>query len=144
MPLREDLEAIALRWMELGWREGDTDGVLALYAPDFVDFSSPFATPDGQPGTGAQNVEGIRALYRAFPDFYAEVDDLLVDVEAGKVAVRWTATGTHRGEFLGLLPTGRQVTFHGIEMLTITGGLITERAGEWDGLEILQQISRPD
>jgi len=139
MPSRVELEAITQRWIEVGWRQGNADMVLELYAPDFVDFSSPFA----ERGTREQNVEGIRALYRAFPDFHTEIDDLVIDSEAGKVAVRWTATGTHRGDFLGLPPTGRQVIFHGIETLKIAGGLITERAGEWDGLEILEQISLP-
>lgn len=139
MASRNELEAIALRWIEEGWRKGDAGAVLAMYAPDFVDFSSPFA----ERGTREQNAEGIRALYRAFPDFHTEIDDLLIDAEAGKVAIRWTATGTHRGEFLGIPATARKVTFRGIETLTIIDGMITERASEWDGLEIFRQISVP-
>jgi steroid delta-isomerase-like uncharacterized protein len=143
MVTRVELEALTQRWIEEGWRKGDAEAVLALYAPDFVDFSNPYAAPGGRPGTGAQNVAGIRALYEAFPDFYTEIDDLVIDVEAGKVAVRWTATGTHRGDFLGVAPSGRQVVFHGIETLRIADGMITERAGEWDGIAILNQISGP-
>jgi predicted ester cyclase len=108
-----------------------------MYAPAFVDLSSPY----GERGTREQNVQGIRALYAAFPDFHTEIDDLIVDVDAGKVAIRWSATGTHQGEFLGVDPTGRQIGFNGIETLRIVDGFIVERTGEWDGIEILRQIS---
>jgi SnoaL-like domain len=124
MPSREELETIAKRWIDEGWRKGDANAVLEMYAPAFVDLSSPY----GERGTREQNAQGIRALYAAFPDFYTEISDLIVDVGEGKVAVRWSATGT-------------QIAFHGIETLSIADGLIVERAGEWDGLEILRQIS---
>lgn len=136
MTARQDLIAIAERWIEEGWRKGDADAVHAMYSADFVDFSSPYA----ERGTRDDNVRGIRDLYAAFPDFYTEIDDLVIDAEAGKIAVRWTATGTHRGEFEGVAPTGRTVVFHGIETLRVVDGLIVERAGEWDGTEIFRQI----
>ncbi len=137
MASRKELEAIAERWIDEGWRKGDADAVLKMYAPAFVDLSSPY----GERGTREQNVQGIRALYAAFPDFHTEIDDLIVDVDAGKVAVRWSSTGTHQGDFFGYASTGRQIVFHGIESLRIVDGLIVERAGEWDGIEILRQIS---
>jgi steroid delta-isomerase-like uncharacterized protein len=136
MASRRELEEITERWIDQGWRKGDADAVLAMYADHFVDLSSPYA---GR-GTRDDNVRGIRDLYAAFPDFHTEIDDLVIDTEAGKVAVRWTATGTHQGEFLGVATTGNSVTFRGIETLRIVDGMIVERAGEWDGIEILRQI----
>lgn len=136
MATRQELATITERWIEDGWRKGDAGAVLEMYSDDFVDFSSPYA----ERGTRDDNVRGIRDLYAAFPDFYTEIDDLVIDLEAGKVAVRWTATGTHRGEFEGVAPTGRSVVSHGIETLRIVDGLIVERAGEWDGTAILRQI----
>lgn len=136
MPSRRELQAITERWIETGWRRGDADGLRAMYSDDFVDFSSPFA----ERGTRDDNVRGLRDLYAAFPDFYTEIDDLVIDTDAGKVAVRWTASGTHLGDFFGIAPTGRTVVFHGIETLRIAAGLIVERAGEWDSIEILHQI----
>ena len=122
----EQLAAIARRWMEEGWRRGDAQAVYAMYAPRFVDLGA----AEGRAATREGNVEGIVALYRAFPDFYATVDDLIVDAAAGKVAVRWSATGTHRGAFMGVAATGRRVVFRGIETLRVEDGLIVERAGE--------------
>jgi hypothetical protein len=56
-----------------------------MYAPDFVDLGA----AEGRAATREGNVEGIRALYLAFPDFFATVDDVIVDASAGKVVVRW-------------------------------------------------------
>jgi steroid delta-isomerase-like uncharacterized protein len=132
----EQLAALARRWIEVGWQRGDTEATRALYAPGFVDLGA----PDGRAATAEGNIAGIAELYVAFPDFYATVEDLIVDAPAGKVAVRWSATGTHRGPFMGVAPTGRRITFRGIETLRIEDGLIAERAGEWDGIAILQQL----
>ena len=132
----DQLAAIGRRWVELGWQHGDTEAVRAMYAPDFVDL----AAAEGRAATRDGNVEGIAALYRAFPDFYATVDDLIIDAPGGKIAVRWSATGTHRGSFMGVAPTGQRITFRGIETLRVLDGLIVERAGEWDGIAILEQL----
>jgi predicted ester cyclase len=70
------------------------------------------------------------------------VDDLVIDAAAGKVAVRWTATGTHQGKFLGVEPTGRRVVFRGIEIVHIEDGLIIERWGEWDGIARWQHLTK--
>ena len=58
------------------------------------------------------------------------------------MAVRWAARGTHRGPYLGAAPTGRTVSFKGIEIIRIEDGLIVERWGEWDGIDLLDQLGR--
>jgi steroid delta-isomerase-like uncharacterized protein len=136
MMTRADLETIAVRWVLAGWQRGDTAAVRAMYAEDFVDLSSPAA----QRGARDDNLAGIVELYAAFPDFYATIDDLVVDPDQGKIAVRWSASGTHQGTYFGIAPTGRHIQFRGIETLRVERGLIVERAGEWDGIEILRQL----
>jgi steroid delta-isomerase-like uncharacterized protein len=96
--------------------------------------------PTDHLGTRDDNIKGIMELYAAFPDFYATIDDLVLDVDAEKVAVRWTATGTHRGTYQGAVATGKRVLFHGIETLHISNGRIIERAGEWDEGNIRRQL----
>jgi steroid delta-isomerase-like uncharacterized protein len=132
----DQLAGIARRWVEVGWQRGDAEAVHTMNTPEFVDLGA----AEGRAATREGNAEGIRALYRAFPDFYATVDDLIVDADAGKVAGRWSATGTHQGEFMGIAATGKRVEFRGIEALRVEGGLIIERAGEWDGIAILEQL----
>jgi len=133
---RAALIALAERWIVAGWQRGDAEATLRLYAPDFVDLGH----PSGRPGTGAENVAGIRALYAAFPDFDTTITELIVDTESGAVAIRWTAIGTHRAPFFGVAATGRQIMFAGIETLRIRDGLIVARAGEWDAYGLLRQL----
>ncbi len=131
------LRTIARTWLEQGWRQRDPAVVDRLHAPDFVDHD-----PGGRSPDNAGFKQGITRLLDAFPDFAAEVRGLVVDAEAGTVAVRWTAVGTHRGPYLGAAPGGRTVRFKGIEILRIEDGLITERWGEWDGIDLLDQLGR--
>lgn len=133
---REELIQIAERWVTEGWRKGNVDAVLSMYSEDFVDLSH----PSGHRATREENVRAIADLYAAFPDFFVDIDFLIVDTETGRVGIRWTAHGTHRGTFFSIQPTGNRVVFHGIETLKIENGLIVERTGDWDAIEILQQL----
>jgi len=134
---RAQLERIARRWIEEGWRHGNAGVVDELHAPEFVDHDSAGRPPDNE---GFKL--GIERLYAAFPDLKAEVTDLVVDVETGAVAVRWSAAGSHIGPYLGADPCGRTVRFKGIEIIRISGGLIVERWGEWDGIDLLEQLGQ--
>ncbi len=132
---RQALEQIAERWLAEGWQKGRAAVVDELHAPDFVDHDPAGRTPDLN---GFK--QGIVALYTAFPDFRAAIEDLAIDPAAQKITLRWRGTGTHRGVFLGHPPTGRMIRFKGIEILQIRSGRITARWGEWDGLDILDQL----
>jgi steroid delta-isomerase-like uncharacterized protein len=114
--------AIAECWIVAGWQRGDPEAILRLYAPDFVDLGH----SSGRPGTGEEQVAEIRARYAAVPDFFTTIAELIVDTEASAVAIRWTATGTHRWPFLGGAATGRRITFAGIETLRLHDDLLVE------------------
>jgi len=135
MATADELKSIARRWIEQGWQRGDPSVVDALHSPGFVDHD-----PGGRSPDNAGFKQGIAHLYDAFPDLHAQVEDLLVDVAEGAVAVRWSATGTHSGVYLGAQPSGRRVSFKGIEIIRIRAGRITERWGEWDGIDLLVQL----
>lgn len=136
-PSTAALREIARRWLEEGWQAGRPEVVDELHAPGFVDHD-----PGGRSPDSAGFKAGIANLYAAFPDFRAELEELLVDREASAVTVHWRASGTHQGDYLGAPPSGRRVDFKGIEIIRIAGGRITERWGEWDGIELLAQLGR--
>lgn len=131
------LRAIARRWMRL-WETDDLGSFDELHAASFVDRS-----PADRPADRDAFREGIRELRRAFPDFKATESEVLVDAGGKKVTVRWSATGTHRGPFLGVEGSGRSVRFCGIEIIRIERGKIAERWGEWDGIGLLEQLRGP-
>jgi len=130
----ERLRAIALRWIKL-WQGGDHADFYLVHDPAFV---------DGSPAGRAPNVEGyrqgLRELYAMFPDFDVLVEDLVVDAAQRKVSIRWSATGTHSAEMLGIPATGKKVVFRGIEIVRVERDRIIERWGEWDSLAVLRQL----
>jgi predicted ester cyclase len=56
------------------------------------------------------------------------------------VVTRWTGSGTHQGELMGVAPTGNQVTITGIRINRISGGKIEESWTNYDALGMMQQI----
>jgi predicted ester cyclase len=78
-------------------------------------------------------------MYRAaFPDVRITVDEV---IDGGdKVAVRWHAEGTHRGELEGLAPTGVRATVTGISIDHWQDGKIVETWTEWDNLGLGRQL----
>ena len=77
-------------------------------------------------------------FFTAFPDLEFTVD--LVVAEGDLVATHWTATGTQRGEWQGIAPTDREVTWQGINIFRFECGLIVESWGKADHLGLLSQL----
>ena len=75
----------------------------------------------------------------AFPDIKATTEDIIA--EGDKVVIRWTATGTHQGELMGIPASGRQVTWPGITVYRFADGKIVESWWAYDALGMVQQIT---
>jgi steroid delta-isomerase-like uncharacterized protein len=84
----------------------------------------------------------LRGAFNAFTDAFLDVKITIqeMSVEGNKVAVRWTFTGTHRGEFQGILATGKAVSWTGIDIYTVTDGKIAGLERARDMLGLLQQL----
>lgn len=104
-----------------------------LYANDFV-YHSP-----GNPGMDRDGLkQGLSDYITAFPDVRMTVEDIFASED--RVAVRFTARGTHRGEYLGVPATGKQVTVTSILIHRLSGGKMVED-WEWeDQLGVLLQL----
>jgi len=80
----------------------------------------------------------VERFLAGLPDLRFHVDDTIS--EGDKLVVYWTITGTHRGEFLGVPPTNRRVSFSGITINQIANEKILESTVIWDGLGLLKQF----
>jgi len=86
-----------------------------------------------------QRMKEITEEYlEAFPDLTSSEDDLLA--EGDEVVTRMTFTGTHKGEFMGIAPSGKKISITGIFIDKLKDGKIVEAWAEFDNLEILRQI----
>lgn len=96
-------------------------------------------TPLPIDATGAQALKQVwTTLLRAYPDLHVAVEDLIA--EADKLVSRNVVTGTHQGEYLGLPPTGRPVTYNEIFIFRFEDGRIAETWGVVDVLAQLRQL----
>jgi steroid delta-isomerase-like uncharacterized protein len=96
-------------------------------------------TPLPVEATGAQAIKEVFArLHRAFPDLHITVEDLIE--EGDKVVGRHTVTGTHQGEYMGLPPTGKSVTYNEIFIFRFAGGRIAEIWGVVDVFSQMKQL----
>jgi hypothetical protein len=105
-----------------------------LVAPDvLIHMPMPIQT------TGAEALKQVWAmLLRGLPDLHVAVEDLIA--EGDKVVSRNTVTGTHRGEYRGLPPTGKSITYNEIFVFRFAGGRIAEMWGVVDVFSQLQQL----
>lgn len=117
---------------------GDLDAISKaideVVAPDVV-FHAP--APNGM--TGVQALKQVWVtLLRAFPDIHVAIEDVVA--EGDKVVYRNTVTGTHLGEYRGMPPTGRSVTYDEIFIIRFADGLIAEIWGVVDVFAQLRQL----
>lgn len=119
--MSEENKALVRRWLEEVFSRADLELAYDLFAPDYVLHDPSFPLDVHGP-------EGVRLYVRAyraaFPDTRFVVEDQISSGE--KVVTRWTARGTHCGEFLGIAATGNEVTVSGIEFDRVLGGRIEE------------------
>ncbi len=78
------------------------------------------------------------ALLRIYPDIHLTVHDVIA--EGDKVVARNTVTGTHQGEFMGVAPTGKSVTYDEIFIFRFANGRVVETWGVVDVFSQMKQL----
>jgi steroid delta-isomerase-like uncharacterized protein len=117
---------------------GDAD-TISRTIDEIVEPNVLFHTPAPMDATGAQALKQVWAvLLRAFPDLHVAVEDVIA--EGDKVVSRNTVTGTHRGEYRGLPPTGKSVKYNEIFIFRFADGRIAEIWGVVDLLSQMRQL----
>lgn len=130
----EQNKAIVRRAFEEPWK-GKLDVVDELVASEYVGHDP--AVPE--PLRGPEGVKEFISTYRAaFPDARITVKEQLA--EGDLVATRWSGSGTHEGELMGIAPTGKQVSVSGLTISRLEGGKIVEEYITWDTLGMLQKL----
>lgn len=95
--------------------------------------------PGGPSGYGPDGIrQAAESFITAFPDIWFRIDDLFS--EDKRAAWRWGMTGTQRGKFGSIPPSGKMVTFSGISLFRIGNGKIVEDKVRADVIGLLQQI----
>jgi predicted ester cyclase len=132
--MSEQNKMIALRWVDDMCGKRDLAAGDEIFSPDIVDHNP---VPNQAPGVEGQK-QVLRELWAAFPDFHTQADEILS--EGDRVVVRWSSYGTHQGEYYGVSPTGKRITYTGIDIIRIADGKIVERWGVSDDFGLFQQL----
>jgi predicted ester cyclase len=99
---------------------GDLGAADEIYASDYVNHQH-HDPDDPRDLHGVEAMKAFAAEFReAFPDFRDSIDIQLA--EGDMVATRFTSRGTHRGAFMGVEPTNKELTWTGISIDRISEG----------------------
>lgn len=86
--------------------------------------------------------EYVAKNLKAFPDVKFTIEDQIAEGE--KVVTRVSFIATHKGEFMGIAPTGKKVKVTGVIIFKITNSKIVETWAEMDALSWMQQLGVVD
>jgi predicted ester cyclase len=133
--MSEENKAAFRRIPEEIFNGGNLDLADEVVASDYIEHAP---TPPGWP-SGLEGFKMFVTTFRsAFPDLHYTVENSLAEGEmaAGNIIAR----GTHQGEFLGIAPTGREVTWRETHVGRFENGKLVEHWGNSDDLGLMQQI----
>jgi predicted ester cyclase len=123
----EKNKTLVRKFFEETWSKGNVAAVDEFTATNYVEHALPSGLLPGPEG-----LKQLSATYRsAFPDLKVTLDDIFA--VGDRVTVRWSARGTHLGDWLGIPPTGNHVTATGIIIYRVAGGKVVE---SWSSIDM--------
>ena len=132
----EDNKTIGRRWFEEVWNDRSVEAIDRRMTPDCVVHGL---------GRGGEDLAGPggfkpfhQAFLNAFPDLRVQVEDVIE--EGDKVAIRWTATGLHQGDGLGMPATHKRMHVGGMTIARIRDGRLVEGWNNFDVMRMMQQL----
>src|ERR1700750_261824 len=119
----DDVKAVAMRYFDELTNKQDVAYVDQLFTEDIACYD-PAIVPDGEAHGHAEVKQFFLVFFAVFPDVHFEIDDFFA--EGDRVAIRFTWTGTHKTEFLGIELKERHVAVPGIDIFHVVDGKIAE------------------
>jgi steroid delta-isomerase-like uncharacterized protein len=123
-------KALVRRWIEEGFNRRNPGIVTEIFVEDLI--------VGGQRIGRATLRQNMMQRLAAFPDLEVTLTEVLA--ESDKVVIWYVARGTHLGEFEGIPPTGKRVSWMGADLLRIDGSKIAEGRFLDDSLGLLRQL----
>ena len=117
------------------WNKRSNDLYRQVMASDYA-FYSPSANPS--PLSRDEAVANAEAFWKGFPDVVYTIEELIATGDW--LTTRWTARGTHQGEFMGIPATGKQIEFGGLVISHIQNGKLLEDWEDADALGLMMQL----
>ena len=132
--LEEQNRALVTRLFD-GLNRQDETIYQELYAAEYG-WHFPASNPTAL--TREEEAGFVKLLWAGFPDIHWEIEETIARDD--RIVARFTARGTHKGEYQGLLPTGNTFETGGVMMARIKNGKVVEVREEFDALGWMQQL----
>ena len=130
----DEIKAIVKGFVDEVQSKRDVGAIDRFFSQDFVNHTE-------MPGIPS-NLDGVKQFhgmfFAAFPDVTATIHTQVA--EGDKVVTHKTFNGTHQGDFMGIPATGKKIAFEVIDIVTITGGKITDHWVVADQMSLMQQL----
>ncbi len=131
----EENKALVRRFFEESWNGADFEVFDETNAPDYV-LHDPSVPGEVR---GIEGIKGFASMFLgAFPDLRFTIEEQVA--EGDKVLTRWSSSATHRGELMGIAPTGNRTGVSGMTLSRISGGKVAEDWSNWDALGLMRQL----
>lgn len=130
----EENKALVRRYYEEIVNTGNIGEIERFVAPEYVEVHDNKRFPIGIEGA-KEHVLGVR---RTYPDLHLTIEQQIAEGEW--VVTRVTMRGTHRGEWMGIKPTGKRVAVTAVNVDRVMHGRIVEHGGAANLLEPLLEI----
>lgn len=123
-------------------RLGDTFSNPNIRESSYFDFYHDSLTIHGFPPNLPTNKEGFKQfiylLWKGFPDIIITFEDIII--EGNKVVGRYNLAGTHKGEFMGIQPTGKHFRVNGMTIFSFRDAKVVERWNLVDMISLMEQL----
>jgi len=126
--------ALVRQFVEEAQTRHNLTAVDEYLSPDFVDHSVPPGLPPDREGVKMQ----FSMFFAAMPDLQAIIHDQVAD--DNKVVTRKTLRGTHKGDLMGIPPTGKTIDINVIDILAVKDGKVTDHWNMVDQLGLMMQL----
>src|SRR5215212_1856166 len=120
-------EALVRRYFEEAWVKRNLAAVEDFMVPNYIEHQG----PDVHLASRDSLKQLLATYYKAFPDMKSVLHDIFA--QGDRVAFRWSVSGTHLGDWVGIPPTGNHITASGITIYRISGGKAVEG---WTSIDI--------
>ena len=132
--MSDQYKTAARNFIEKGLNQKDLSALETYFSPELIDHALPTGLPAGLEGRKIF----ASALLAAFPDLRVEVKELIAEGE--KLVTRYSVHGTHRGELMGIPPTGKEVFITGTAIDRFENGKSIEHWEIIDQVGLMQQL----
>ncbi|HKJ39155.1 MAG TPA: ester cyclase [Anaerolineales bacterium] len=130
----EENKALLRRYIEDVWDEQNPDAIDNYLLPNYKRHRSPTTAPLSR----EEQKQLLVQFQTVFSDIQITVEDVVA--EDDRIAFRSTMRATHQGDFLGIPPTGKQITVGLVDLIRIENGKFVEQWGGPDLLDLTQQL----